>query len=56
MNIRPYHIIQVTPEPSSPESTTSHDDGIVIPVEEVEESITKAVVHTHASYFGAIGA
>ena len=56
MRIRPCHIIQVTPEPSTLESTTSDDVGVVIPVEEVEESITKAIVRTHASHFGVISA
>ena len=52
--VRSYDIFQDTPEPSTSESVVSDDEGVLISKEEVEESINRAVVRTHASLFGVI--
>ena len=48
--------LQTTPEPDASEPQIRDDEGVAISKEELEESINKAVVCTHASFFGAIGA
>ncbi|KAF9646050.1 hypothetical protein BDM02DRAFT_319882 [Thelephora ganbajun] len=45
---------ETTPESSATESVVSDDDGVVISKEDLEESINRAIVRTHASLFGAI--
>jgi hypothetical protein len=52
----PCFILQDTPVPSATDSVVSDDEGVVVSKEEVEESINKAVVRTHASLFGTINA
>jgi len=52
----PHRIFQAAPEPTASESGVSDDDGVVISKEDLEESINKAVVSTHASLFCAIDA
>ena len=54
MTILSHAILQPALEPSASESVVSDDDGVVVSNEEVEESINKALVRTHASHFGAI--
>ena len=43
MCIHPYHITQVTPEPSTPESTIHDEGSVVISAKDIEESINKAI-------------
>ena len=49
--VRPYLLLQATPEPSATESVISDSDGVVISKDDLQESINKALVRIRASTF-----